>query len=200
MPEVHYKTSGEIWSDFLGGIGKGVAQSLSDWAFDAAKARQAEVEGIYIDTPNPVLFDSPRSWWDNTGREIAPGITAVTGTASLKRLKPRRFKIGKVTPPKHLIPGTTPFGDYMHKEIVKMIRPRYPDTIFGDNVKRGQRGIDMEYKDGTPQDFPYLEIKSDKKHSKKQLKRQIYNWGYEEPDVYVVTYDDYGNVYEGFSD
>ena len=27
--------------------------------------------------------------------------------------------IGKVTPPKHLKPGTVPFGNYMHEEIAK---------------------------------------------------------------------------------
>jgi hypothetical protein len=130
MPEVHYKTSGEIWSEFLGGIGKGIAQAVADTATDGAKAR-AGTFGLYTDTPNPVLFAPPTSWWDNTGREIAPGIMVAIRPLPLRRAKTWNGKIiGKVTPPKHLKPGTVPFGNYMHKEIAKFLDESYPKSNF----------------------------------------------------------------------
>lgn len=201
MPKVHYKTSGEIWSDFLGGIGKGIAQSASDWAYDDAKRRLAEVEGIYIDTPNPVLFDPPTSSWDSTGRQIAPAIAVVT------RLPPRQPTtwngkiIGRITPPPHLKPGTTPFGNYMHKEIAKFLKESYPKSSFVIRVEHGQRGPDLEYQP-LPGDidpgFKISDIKTNKAHSEKQLNNQIENWGYEQSDVRVFSYDDLGNIYDGF--
>jgi hypothetical protein len=119
MPEIRYPTSGEIWSEFLGGIGKGIAQILSDVVVDDAKARQATVDGIYIDTPNPDLFGPPTSPWDDTGRKIAPGVMVVVRPVPTRPKTWRGKKIGKVTPPKHLKPGTVDFGNYMHEKIAE---------------------------------------------------------------------------------
>lgn len=47
-------------------------------------------------------------------------------------------------------------------------------------------------------DFDHLDIKTNKPHSERQVKRQIQNWGYGESTVKVFTYDEFGNIYEGF--
>lgn len=196
MPKIRYPTSGEIWSEFLGGIGKGIAQTFSDALINSAKARAGTFGGVYIDTPNPVLFGPPTSPWDDTGRKIAPGIMVVVRPVQ-RRPKTWNGKIiGKVEPPKHLKPGTVLFGDDMHEKVAKFLVASYPETIFDANVKRGQRGVDMKYQGGL--DHPHIEIKPNKPHSQKQLNRQMENWEYEEQMVRVISYDEQGNIYDGF--
>lgn len=56
----------------------------------------------------------------------------------------------------------------------------------------------MEYLNDLDPGFKYLDIKSNKPHSQKELDRQIYNWGYEGSTVRAITYDEHGNIYDGF--
>lgn len=198
MPKIRYVTSGEVWSEFLGGIGKGIVQTLADIAFEDAKHRQAMVDGIYIDTPNPDIFGPPKSAWEYEGKSIAPGVMVVVRPLPLK---PRTWNgkiIGRVTPPKDLKPGTVLFGNYMHEKIAEFLKASYPKTKFDVRVKRGQKGVDVRYEDDLYPGFKYLDIKPNKPHSQKELNRQIYKWGYEEPTVRAISYDEYGNIYDGF--
>lgn len=198
LPEVHYRTSGEIWSEFLGGIGKGIAQSVSDMATNGAKARLGTFGGVYVDTPNPELFKPPTSPWDDAGRKMAPGVMVVIRPVPRGSRTWRGKIIGKVTPPENLKPGTVPFGNYMHEKIAKFLETSYDKTSFRVKVKPGQRGVDMEYLNDLDPGFKYLDIKSNKPHSQKELDRQIYNWGYEGSTVRAITYDEHGNIYDGF--
>jgi hypothetical protein len=199
LPKIRYPTSGEIVSEFLGGIGKGFAQTLADAGFEDARQRLAMVDGIYIDTPTPEIFGPPISSWDHDGRTIAQAISVVLAPATFKKLTKRRGKrIGRVSPPTHLKPGTTPYGNYMHAEIAKFVKKEYPRTEFHNKIGRGQTGIDMSIVGGLKPDFDHLDIKTNKRHSERQIKRQIQNWGYDESTVKVFSYDELGNVYEGF--
>lgn len=198
LPRVRYPTSGEIWWEFLGGIGKGVAQTLADIGAEETKYRQAMVDGIYIDTPYTDLFDPPTSPWDNAGREIAPGIMATTKPVKQKPKTWYDKKIGKVEPPKHLIPGTTRHGDYMHEHGARFVTDSFPEAKFDVRVKPGQKGIDLTRIAGPDHIDKYWEIKTNKPHSQRELKRQIQRWGYDEPSVRVIAYDEYGNLYDGF--
>jgi hypothetical protein len=198
LPRVRYPTSGEIWSEFLGGIGKGIPQTLADIVAEDAKHRQAMVDGIYIDTPNPDLFEPPKSPWDYTGREIAPGI--MVATRPVKR-KPKTWydkKIGKVEPPKHLKFGTTRFGDDIHPKITRFVEDSFPEAKFDVRVKPGQKGVDMTRIAGPDRVDKYWEISTNKPHSIGKMKRQIQKWGYDEPSVRAISYDEYGNIYDGF--
>ncbi len=58
----------------------------------------------------------------------------------------------------------------------------------------------MEYQYDLDPGFEILDIKTNKPHSQKQLNRQIQNWGYEESRVRAISYDEEGNIYDGFGD
>lgn len=197
MPKVRYVTTGDVWWGFWGGIGKGIAQTISDMAIDSARIRHAVRGGIYRDIEKPNLFGPPTISWDDTGRKIASGVMATVRPVSSKPKTWNGKIIGKVAPPKHLKPGTVPFGNDMHEKVSEFLKESYPHTEFHIRVKRGQTGPDMGYKSGLkPSDE--IEIKSNKPHSQKQLNRQILNWGYPESAVRVFTYDEHGNIYDGF--
>jgi hypothetical protein len=198
LPRVRYPTSGEIWSEFLGGIGKGVAQTLADIVAEDAKHRQAMVDGIYIDSPNPDLFEPPTSPWDYTGREIAPGVMVTTRPVKQKPKTWYDKKIGKVEPPEHLKPGTGPFGDDMHEKIARFLEDSFPEARFDVRVKRGRKGVDLTRIEGTDRVDKYWEISTNEPWSIGKVKRQIQKWGYDEPSVRAISYDEYGNIYDGF--
>ena len=186
LPKVRYPTAGEMVSEFLGGIGKGFAQALADTGFEDARQRLAMVDGIYIDTPTPEIFGPPISPWDHDGRTIAQAIAVVISPATLKKLTKRRGKrIGSVRPPTHLRPGTTPYGNYMHAEIAKFVEKEYPRTQFVVRVGPGQRGIDMSPSGGLVPDFDHADIKPNNPRSKKEIEKQIQNWGYEDLTIKI---------------
>lgn len=74
LPKVRYPTAGEIVLETLGGVGKGIVQSLAEMGTSETERRLAEVNGIHIDLPTPDLFGRPISPWDNNGRAMAPAI------------------------------------------------------------------------------------------------------------------------------
>lgn len=199
LPKVRYPTSGEMVSEFLGGIGKSIAQTLADIAISDAEARLAAVDGIYVDISNPDLFGPSTSPWDHDGRIIAPVLAVSIKPAPLGKPKTWGGKIiGKVTPPKHLKPGTVAYGHYMHERVGEFLQESFPGTTFRFNIKPGLRRPDMPHLDGPMAGASYLEIKTNKPHSEKELRRQIHNWGYEETEVRAITYDEQGNIYDGF--
>jgi hypothetical protein len=98
-------------------------------------------------------------------------------------------------------PAVAVVHHYMHEKIAEFLKASYPKTTFHVNVKRGQKGVDMGYEGGDlDPGFKYLDIKTNKPHSQKQLNRQIQNWGYEESTVRAISYDEQGNIYDGFGD
>lgn len=199
LPKVRYPTAGDIVLETLGGVGKGIVQSLAEMGTSETERRLAEVNGIHIDLPTPDLFGRPISPWDNNGRAMAPAIAVaimpfMRGANGIRRGK----RIGRVRPPRHLKPGTTPYGNYMHAEITKFIEREYSPTKFHNRIGQGQRGVDLSVVGGHKPDFDHIDIKTNKRHSERQIKRQIQNWGYDESTVKVFSYDEFGNIYEGF--
>lgn len=56
MPQIRYPTAGDIVSEFVGGIGKGIAQAASDTLINGAEAFLSAQHGVYVDIENPDLF------------------------------------------------------------------------------------------------------------------------------------------------
>jgi hypothetical protein len=104
--------------------------------------------------------------------------------------------LGSFPVPKDLKFGTTKFGDYAHKMIVRMLRDRYPQANF---IFR-RIGVDVEVTEPKWIDtigFRYADIKPLTASGKSKLSQQILNWNLSSP-VQPITYDAAGNVFWGF--
>jgi hypothetical protein len=143
------------------------------------------------------LFEPPKSSWDYIGREIAPGIMATT--RPMKR-KPKTWydkKIGKIDVPTHIKPGTTQYGNYMHVNGARFVQDSFPEAKFDVRVQPGQNGVDMTRIAGPDRVDPRWEFKPNNPRGQREFNRQVQEWGHEEP-VRAITYDEYGNLYDGF--
>jgi hypothetical protein len=101
--------------------------------------------------------------------------------------------------PPGLTPGTTLFGDYVHKTIVELIKAAAPDVKFTDNTAPGIKGVDIEVpiRSITKVGFRYAEIKPLTKYGIRSFAAQGARWKLPGP-VQAISYDSKGNIYLGF--
>jgi YD repeat-containing protein len=108
--------------------------------------------------------------------------------------------LGTVEPPADLTPGTAPFGNAMHARIAQWLGERYPGVKFILRIGPGQTGVDVE----VPEEnvarigFQYAEIKPRSASGLATFQRQIASWGFQPDEVQPITYDQNGNIYDGF--
>ncbi len=101
--------------------------------------------------------------------------------------------------PPGLTPGTTLFGDYVHEEIVELIKAAAPDVEFTDNTAPGIKGVDIEVplEDVPKVGFEYAEIKPLTKSGIRKFAEQVARWKLPS-SVQAISYDSKGNIYLGF--
>ena len=108
--------------------------------------------------------------------------------------------LGTVEPPADLTPGTAPFGNAMHARIAQWLGERYPGVKFILRIGPGQTGVDVE----VPEEnvarigFQYAEIKPRSASGLATFQRQIASWGFQPDEVQPITYDQNGNINDGF--
>jgi hypothetical protein len=107
--------------------------------------------------------------------------------------------IGHFTVPSGLTPGTTLFGDYVHEEIVQLIRAAAPSIEFIANTAPGVNGVDIEVPSRyiSQVGFRFAEIKPLTKSGISKFNAQVARWKL--PGlVQAISYDPRGNIYNGF--
>jgi len=120
---------------------------------------------------------------------------STSATSSDQSLPP---KIGSFPVPDNLTYGTTPYGNYAHDEIAKVLKETYPDITFILRIGPGQRGPDVEVPDDSISvvGAQYLEIKPLTPSGERSFNEQVERWGI--GPVQSLTYDSAGNLYYGF--
>ncbi len=130
--------------------------------------------------------------------ELAPG----TNRALIQYLKDLRREpkpIGSIGIPDdvgHLAWGK--WGNTMEQRMANWLVARHGSSEFTLRVRPGQTGIDVELSSGAYPGFRFADFKKRRPSTKTSFERQMKRWGHPANQTKVFTYDEIGNIYEGW--
>ena len=93
--------------------------------------------------------------------------------------------------------GTPEFGNDRHLEFPGHVQGKFPDTVFEPNVFPGQKGPDLEWKDGPDPGFDIAELKPDSDGGRARLQEQLERWKSVWDRIRIFWYDENGDIHDG---